>query len=924
MAHVFDYSASTTGLGGSHNLSNLFGIYSGTFLPAEFWTPLGTLQGVISYLYDDYDSAGNPVATEGSFRMHLDGWGGYLSQQLSPAAEAYLPRFWSGDPDIDASQAFFTGAAQLTLFSFYTGYLRIEGLPTLSRSFGPLPSATFPDIYLANEFVSGAIEAANANHLARLQPILPATLASGGPIISENFGPDPVAGSVRLVYTPDPTTQITFGDWIQLDPSGTRDGYTAQLEDTRRLFADEDVTIMLTDGDDRFFDTGTGFAARNLRIEAGAGNDTISLLGDDYGAPASFGSVPLHIYVDGGPGDDWIEVRVKGTATLIGGAGNDTIIGVDMATSPPGYMEAYGGDGDDFIYGIANGRNLLHGDAGDDFIQGGFNSHDTLYGGAGNDTLSAGNYYDFLSRQNIYSTVGVWMDGGPGDDALYGGQGNDTIYGGDGDDWIAGGRGNNRLYGGVGLDTYSLSLGNPTEIGSPFGDTLIFDTGGVIEFAPWMAADLDLSQLSRVGDDLIIGTLGRSSVTISDYYRNSTGWSTSGSEGHIDFARAASLPNQAIIGSERGDRIKGAGMADTLIGRAGNDMLFGDGFFAAYELDLARAIYRLYQATLDRAPDAGGQAGWTGQLATGANTLLGVAAGFVGSQELLRAYGGLDNEGFVTLLYQNVLDRAPDAGGLAGWVAALNDGQSRAQVVLGFSQSAEFINATNAAATDFTLARDPAFWQGDVFRLYQATLGREPDIGGFKGWAMNLANGTPFLTAVAGFVNSPEFQNIYGPLDNEAFVTTLYQNVLGRAPDALGLQGWTGLLAGGMSRAEVVRGFSQSGEFISATAPALRDWIRAQGVDDVLDGGAGTNELWGGLMADVFRFQQVDAGTHRVQDLEPWDYLDFRGFGFTAADDARAQMTQRGADVVFEDQGTTVILANTLLAALDPDVFLFA
>ena len=234
------------------------------------------------------------------------------------------------------------------------------------------------------------------------------------------------------------------------------------------------------------------------------------------------------------------------------------------------------------------------------------------------------------------------------------------------------------------------------------------------------------------------------------------------------------------------------------------------------------------------------------------------------------------------------------------------------------------MTATNPDATEFTLARDPAKWQGDIYRLYQATLGREPDADGFEGWMTALSEGTPFLTAVNGFVNSREFQSTYGDLDNAGFVTLLYQNVLGRAPDQGGLDGWVSQLDSDVTRAEVVRGFAQSGEFVRNTAPALRDWIRAQGVDDVLDGGAGSNELWGGPMADVFRFQQADAGTHRVQDLEPWDFLEFRGFGFSEPQDALAQMTQQGADVVFEDQGTSVILANTQLAGLDTDSFIFA
>ena len=334
-------------------------------------------------------------------------------------------------------------------------------------------------------------------------------------------------------------------------------------------------------------------------------------------------------------------------------------------------------------------------------------------------------------------------------------------------------------------------------------------------------------------------------------------------------------------------------------------------------------MYRLYQATLDRVPDAAGQAGWTEFLATDARTLAGVAAGFVGSPEFQSVYGALSNTAFVELLYQNVLGRSADAGGLAGWTNALAGGASRAQVVTGFSESAEFRTSINTAATQFTLGRDPANWQDDVFRLYQATLGRDPDIAGFKGWMTNLGNGMPFLTAVAGFVNSAEFQNTYGALDNTGFVTLLYQNVLNRAPDAGGLTGWLNALADGSTRAEVVRGFSQSGEFIAATALELKTWIRAQGPDDVLEGGAGSNDLWGGAMADVFLFRMEDAGTHRVHDFEAWDYLDFRDFGYADADDARSHMTQQGANLVFADQGTTVTLSNTQLANLDNDTFLF-
>ena len=55
----------------------------------------------------------------------------------------------------------------------------------------------------------------------------------------------------------------------------------------------------------------------------------------------------------------------------------------------------------------------------------------------------------------------------------------------------------------------------------------------------------------------------------------------------------------------------------------------------------------------------------------------------------------------MTLLYNNVLDRQPDAQGLANWVNTLNAGASRESVVNGFSESQEFMINTDVAFTSF-------------------------------------------------------------------------------------------------------------------------------------------------------------------------------------------------------------------------------
>jgi hypothetical protein len=268
------------------------------------------------------------------------------------------------------------------------------------------------------------------------------------------------------------------------------------------------------------------------------------------------------------------------------------------------------------------------------------------------------------------------------------------------------------------------------------------------------------------------------------------------------------------------------------------------------------------------------------------------------------------------------LDRAADTAGLANWTARLDGGMTKAEVVIGFSQSPEFSTATNAAANKFTLEHNPATWSDDVFRLYQATLDRAPDLTGFTNWSGRLADGMALQTVISGFVNSPEFQNTYGNLTNSGFVEQLYQNVLDRPSDANGLANWTARMDGGMTKSEVVQGFAQSAEFIAATKASLTGWIQAQGINDTLNGGGGTNQLWGGVLADAFVFDASDAGTNTVMDFEAWDYLRFTGFGYATEAQALSHMTQSGANVVFEDQGTSVTIMATQLAAIHDSTIL--
>jgi len=124
----------------------------------------------------------------------------------------------------------------------------------------------------------------------------------------------------------------------------------------------------------------------------------------------------------------------------------------------------------------------------------------------------------------------------------------------------------------------------------------------------------------------------------------------------------------------------------------------------AFDTDgAAGQTYRLYKAAFNRTPDDAGLS-HNVNLMDGGMSILDMASAFIGSQEFQNTYGSnVDNTAFLTLLYQNVLNRGPDDAGLAGWLSQLNSGTSREQVLFGFSESGE--NKANVAS-----AIDDGIW----------------------------------------------------------------------------------------------------------------------------------------------------------------------------------------------------------------------
>ena len=232
----------------------------------------------------------------------------------------------------------------------------------------------------------------------------------------------------------------------------------------------------------------------------------------------------------------------------------------------------------------------------------------------------------------------------------------------------------------------------------------------------------------------------------------------------------------------------------------------------------AEDVARLYLAALDRQPDLGGLEYWTAQIDDLHVPLSAIANDFASSPEFIQDYGTLSNSAFVSQLYQNVLDRPADPSGLQYWESVLGQGASRGQVLLGFSQSNEFEADTISTAGDTNNA--------EVYRIYEAGLGRAPDPSGLTNWTAQLAAGATPVQVAQSITGSAEFQQKYGGLSPTDFITDLYQNVLHRAPDPSGLQSWTTYLQKGGTDAGVVIGFADSVENRALTSAATHaNWV---------------------------------------------------------------------------------------------------
>lgn len=225
-------------------------------------------------------------------------------------------------------------------------------------------------------------------------------------------------------------------------------------------------------------------------------------------------------------------------------------------------------------------------------------------------------------------------------------------------------------------------------------------------------------------------------------------------------------------------------------------------------------VQRLYQKVLGRSADMGGLNTHTGSLLSG-KSAADVAWAFFGSPEF--AGRNLSNAQRVDIAYLAMFDRNPDGGGKANFKAKLDLGMSMRAVISDFSNSAEYrALCARWGVTPGSLGvvepRDrnqnvTAFVQ----RLYRKVLGRSADTGGLNAQAGVLLSSGSAAAVAWAFLGSPEFES--RNLSNEQKIEMAYQAMFDRSADASGMATFKAKLDLGMSLRAVLADFSRSAEY---------------------------------------------------------------------------------------------------------------
>lgn len=179
-----------------------------------------------------------------------------------------------------------------------------------------------------------------------------------------------------------------------------------------------------------------------------------------------------------------------------------------------------------------------------------------------------------------------------------------------------------------------------------------------------------------------------------------------------------------------------------------------------------------YQDFLGRSAGASEQNYWAQSLENGARDEI-VLSQILGSDEYFQKSGGT-NQSWLNLLYQDLLNRAPDQLGQAAWLGSLSAGATRQQV---------------ASLVDISPEREALI----VGAYYEFYLGREGSSAEINSWVGILRNGATQEQVVTIFLGSPEFLTREGGTLS-GWLTGVYETALNREPDDAGFNIWIRVL----------------------------------------------------------------------------------------------------------------------------------
>lgn len=367
--------------------------------------------------------------------------------------------------------------------------------------------------------------------------------------------------------------------------TGIENVYGSSFNDT--LTGNADHNMLVGDAGNDIISGGKG----DDTLWGDAGNDTLDGGdGDDYMVGGAGDDV-----IKGGAGVDWssyenatagVTVDLnKTTAQNTGGAGTDTITGVELLYGSK-FDDVLTGDAkDNYLWG-SDGNDKLYGGAGDDHLSGG-NGVNLIDGGAGFDTVD----YAFSDKGVTINLSGApapqipipdgvdtiisveaamgsayndyivgndaenYLFGDAGDDVIFGIGGHDTLDGGDGNDVLRGSyrKPGDMLLGGAGNDQIIVWTGAGSE-----GDATIVDGGAGVDSLMFSSVSDITLNLANTGDQVIAPGVH---MVVSNI--------------------------ENVRGSYGADHLTGDAGNNVINGEAGNDALDGGAGFdiASYEGD---------------------------------------------------------------------------------------------------------------------------------------------------------------------------------------------------------------------------------------------------------------------------------------------------------------------------------------------------